>query len=260
VVQFKLNTALFVSPHLDDAAFSCGGTMIKFAREGWRTILCTVFTASVANPQGFALACQTDKGLSPEVDYMALRRREDADFAEFAKCSLNLWLDLREAPHRGYESAPDLFAGVHHGDEIWRDISAKLGEVISAETPDLIFAPQGLGNHVDHLQTIAAVLDVQPSMPIWWYRDTPYAIRYSQTQPSELLPKDLSAKAVDISAALEDKITACCLYTTQIGFQFGGAEKLADTLHHFHAAEAEKAHTNFASAEIFLACDTFEKQ
>ena len=34
----------------------------------------TCFTRSVPDPQGFALACQLDKGLGPEVDYMALRR------------------------------------------------------------------------------------------------------------------------------------------------------------------------------------------
>ena len=54
-----------------------GGTMAKLAGEGWKTILCTVFTKSVFNPQGFALDCQLDKNLAPEVDYMKLRRAED---------------------------------------------------------------------------------------------------------------------------------------------------------------------------------------
>ncbi|WP_207955961.1 PIG-L deacetylase family protein [Rubrobacter marinus] len=74
-------TALFVSPHLDDVAFSCGGALALLAREGWRTVLATVFTRSVPDPTGFALACQTDKGLPPEVDYMALRREEDREAA-----------------------------------------------------------------------------------------------------------------------------------------------------------------------------------
>src|SRR5438309_440747 len=37
----------------------------------------TAFTATVLPATGFALACQLDKGLSPEVDYMALRRDEE---------------------------------------------------------------------------------------------------------------------------------------------------------------------------------------
>ena len=69
--------ALALSPHLDDAAFSCGGTLARLAAAGWRVTLCTAFTRSVPDPTGFALACQLDKGLGPEVDYMALRRAED---------------------------------------------------------------------------------------------------------------------------------------------------------------------------------------
>jgi LmbE family N-acetylglucosaminyl deacetylase len=77
-------TALFISPHLDDVAFSCGGTLIRLTQNGWHTVLCTIFTCSMPNPQGFALACQTDKGLAPDVDYMALRRAEDERFATIA--------------------------------------------------------------------------------------------------------------------------------------------------------------------------------
>jgi hypothetical protein len=67
-------TALALSPHLDDAAFSCGGLLHALGAAGWDVATVTVFTASVADPTGFALACQTDKGLGPEVDYMDLRR------------------------------------------------------------------------------------------------------------------------------------------------------------------------------------------
>ncbi len=77
----SLPRALFLSPHLDDVAFSCGGTLVGLAAGGWETHLATAFTASVPDPQGFALACQLDKGLGPEVDYMALRRAEDHAFA-----------------------------------------------------------------------------------------------------------------------------------------------------------------------------------
>ena len=70
-------TALALSPHLDDAAFSCGGLLHGLARDGWRVVMATLFTASVDRPSGFALACQTDKGLGAEVDYMRLRRAED---------------------------------------------------------------------------------------------------------------------------------------------------------------------------------------
>ena len=83
-------TALALSPHLDDAAFSAGGTLHALARAGWRVVVATVFTRSVPDPQGFALACQLDKGLDASVDYMALRRglcraRRNAALAAFRR-------------------------------------------------------------------------------------------------------------------------------------------------------------------------------
>jgi hypothetical protein len=97
--------ALALSPHLDDAAFSCGGTLARLAEAGWRVVVATLFTRSVPDPTGFALACQLDKGLGPEVDYMALRRAEDRD-AMRALGAEARWLDLPEAPHRRYGSRP----------------------------------------------------------------------------------------------------------------------------------------------------------
>ena len=88
-------TALALSPHLDDAAFSCGGLLASLAREGWHVVMATLFTASVADPTGFALACQLDKGLPAEVDYMALRRAEDVRAA--AEAGLSHAVTEREA-------------------------------------------------------------------------------------------------------------------------------------------------------------------
>ena len=79
-------TALFLSPHLDDVAFSCGGALLRLTDDpDWRVVLCTVFTASVPDPQGFALRCQTDKGIPAEVDYMALRRTEGCGLRRFCQ-------------------------------------------------------------------------------------------------------------------------------------------------------------------------------
>src|SRR4051794_17082837 len=100
--------ALAVSPHLDDVAFSCGGTLGVLRRAGWSVRVVTVFTATVLPLSEFALACQLDKDLGPDVDYMALRRREDAQAMACLDVDRVEHLDLPEAPHRGYTSAADL--------------------------------------------------------------------------------------------------------------------------------------------------------
>ena len=131
-----MKTALFISPHLDDAAFSCGATLARLAANGWRTILCTVFTKSVPRPEGFALACQLDKGLPPGADYMKLRRAEDYRAAKILNAGEVLHLNFAEAPHRGYGSAAELFAGIRGGDDVWRGIAEYLAMLDDVHQPD----------------------------------------------------------------------------------------------------------------------------
>jgi LmbE family N-acetylglucosaminyl deacetylase len=244
-------TALFISPHLDDVAFSCAGTVAALKSAGWRTILATVFTRSVRNPTGFALACQTDKGLSPDIDYMALRRDEDAAFAQTLSIDEVHWLDLPEAPHRGYHSAAALFARLHPDDDIWRDAAARIATLADATGPRLVFAPQSLGNHVDHRQTVRAVIDM--ARPTVWYRDLPYAIRAPDEPPPPDLPDGLSSLAVPIGAHLTLKAAGACCYTTQLSFQFGGIDRVASVLTDFAAEEAVRAGAP-GHVERVLAC------
>lgn len=233
-------TALFISPHLDDVAFSCGGTLVHLARAGWRVVLVTAFTASVPDPHGFALACQTDKGLGPEVDYMAMRRAEDRQFAQIAGIADVLHLPYAEAPHRGYNAAPELFAGMRADDQIWQVLEPSMRRLETDYAPALIFAPQGIGNHVDHLQVIQALVSAGTADHICWYRDTPYIMRQPDAPPSTMLPRGLREHGVIVDHTLERKIDGCCAYTTQLGFQFGGVEQVAPSLRTLHQQEAQR--------------------
>ena len=247
-------TALFISPHLDDVAFSCGGTLLRLADEGWNVILCTIFTASVAHPEGFALRCQTDKGIAPAVDYMELRRAEDVAYAALSNVTdLRHW-SFREAPHRGYDSPAELFAGAHETDRIWQPVRDALTALDVEVQPDAVYAPQGLGNHVDHLQTIRAVLGVYPVARVCWYRDTPYAFRDPGAKPAASLPTEKLRLVSDSlpPERLERKIAGCCCYASQLGFQFGGPEGVRETLTAFHRAEARAGSLPTDYAENYL--------
>lgn len=216
-------TALAVSPHLDDAAFSCGGTLAMLAASGWRVAVLTVFTASVPDPKGFALACQLDKGLPPHVDYMALRRDEDRA-AVAALGATALWLPFREAPHRGYGSAPELFSGPREDDGIVPEVAAALSRAVQEIRPDLLLAPQGIGGHVDHVQVIRALRLAEPSALVLLWRDFPYTVRTAT--PKEPFGNEMAAlpeaRVRLTDAAQAAKRAACRAYATQIGFQFGG--------------------------------------
>jgi LmbE family N-acetylglucosaminyl deacetylase len=221
--------ALALSPHLDDAAFSCGGTLAKLAGAGWDVTVATAFTRSVPDPQGFALACQLDKGLPPEVDYMAIRRAEDAEAC--ARLGARpLWLDLPEAPHRGYADAAALFGPPHETDAILAPLSRALAALM-AEGSDLLLAPQAVGGHVDHVRLVEAIQAVVPArMPMLWWTDFPYAAR---PQHETVRPFAATMGAGPERAIVGDAVArfaACAAYATQLGFQFGGEDGLRHAL------------------------------
>ena len=227
-----MRIALAVSPHLDDAVFSAGGTLAQLARSGWRVVMATVFTASVVNAKGFALACQLDKGLSAEVDYMALRRDEDFLAARELGIEAPVHLPFREAPHRGYGSAPELFADLRPDDRIESNLADAFEKLLLDIKPDLILAPQAIGGHVDHVHVVRAFHAAHPPLPILWWHDFPYTVR--KAEPKEPFREIFSSQPVRESrfdATCEAaKAASCVAYRTQIGFQFGGPEGLAERL------------------------------
>jgi LmbE family N-acetylglucosaminyl deacetylase len=218
--------ALALSPHLDDAAFSCGGTLARLAREGWEVTVCTAFTRSVPAPTGFALACQLDKGLPAGADYMAMRRAEDVA-ACAALGARPLWLDFAEAPHRGYGSVAALFAAPLAADGIVPALSRAIGALLRP-APDLLLAPQAVGGHVDHVQLVLALRAVLPAgLPVLWWTDFPYAARPHShpMRPFAGAMEALPERGVEGDAAA--RLAACAAYATQLGFQFGGRDGLA---------------------------------
>ncbi len=220
--------AVALSPHLDDAVFSAGGTLARLAARGWHVVVATVFTRSVASPDGFALRCQLDKGLAADVDYMALRRDEDA-----AACRLigaePRWLDFAEAPHRGYEDATALFGDVRPDDDVGRSIRPALLRLLDALRPRLLLAPQAIGAHVDHVVAVDALRSLDRAEPCLAWHDFPYVSRdAAPKRPFAHLFAAAAEHAVPIDLA--GKRRACEAYASQLGFQFGGADGLAARL------------------------------
>ncbi|MGK5499311.1 PIG-L deacetylase family protein [Streptomyces sp. URMC 125] len=227
-----------VSPHLDDAVFSAGGVLAVLARAGWSVRVVTCFTASVDDPCPFALSTQLDKGLPPEADYMALRRAEDTAAQRVLGTLPPVHLPLPEAPHRGYGSAPELFTPPRAGDTVGAELESLIRPHLAPA--DLVLAPQGIGGHVDHLITARAVAAAAPPSRTCWWRDVPYLARapHAAGGPPSGRPVEASEVTVDIGTVLARKIAAAACYTTQVGFQFGGTERVGEVLSAVARSEA----------------------
>ena len=245
-------SALLVSPHLDDAAFSCGGIAAALARAGWHVVIATLFTRSVHPATGFALECQRDKGVPDSVDYMALRRAEDVEAVAKLGASF-LHLDLPEAPHRGYGSARALFEAPRTDDAV-APVASSLACAVASCSPALVLAPLGCGGHVDHVRTIDAVLALDDRhVALGFYRDTPYVIRDPDARPDRRV-EAIAPYAVTCPLDARDlaaKQDAACCYRSQLGFQFGGADAARGAL----AALARRDAGEDGYAERLLARD-----
>ncbi len=245
-------SALFLSPHLDDAALSCGGLAARLASQGWRVTFVTLFTASVPNPQGFALHQQTSKGVPPHVDYMALRRREDVEAARHLGVSRVVHLPLPDAPHRGYTNPEALFGGILPYDEVDQPLADHLRRLAGEERPDLILAPQAIGGHVDYRMTLRAVQRARlPGVHAFW-RDVPYVMRRNAMQAQET-PDAPWEIAIEITDFLRSRVQACAAYRSQLGHLFGGEARMAETLVGFARHEAAVAKLPGRAAEV-VAC------
>lgn len=215
-----MSRVLAVSPHLDDAVFSLGAHLAWRAARGDDVVVLTCFTASVPEPTGFALRCQTDKGIAPDADYLALRRDEDAEAVRrLGIAAPPVHLPLPEAPHRGYDGPEALFAGVRDDDEAAAAVADHLEPHLAPA--EEVLTCQGVGGHVDHLVVLAALDRLGAPVSARW-RDLPYGLR------PDAPPAGPGAKRPP--GLLDRKLDACAAYATQLGFQFGGERAMRDAL------------------------------
>lgn len=152
---------LYISPHLDDAVFSCSGQMMRDYAQGDQVIILTVFSGS--------------NGIdSARYD---TRKKEDVNAASLLHADI-YWLDLPDAPYRHnyYNSYSRLLFGRHSGDDaaFVQSISEKIRAICNKTMPSKIIAPLGVGTHIDHRICFEAV-NLLSGCNTFYFEDRPYA-------------------------------------------------------------------------------------
>lgn len=145
-------TTLVLSPHLDDAVLSLGGSIAAWVAEGTRVVIASVYTAGPALSE-----------LTPRMrkfgDY-GTRRAED-----LAACTLlgaePRYLDQTERAFRrpflsgwGFFRTPSR----REGFTTLANVTRALDSLATLE-PSRIVVPLGVGNHIDHVETLIAATD-----------------------------------------------------------------------------------------------------
>ncbi len=211
---------LILSPHADDAAFSCGDHIIQWRKQGITVVVCTVFSrfkTSIISKD--VKSYLNNSGFSDVLTFEKARSREDARSLKYFKTSF-ISPNLIDGAFRTYKKAliyqnfDELFSGkISESDEI---TVKKLNYFIRSKEKkfDLIIAPIGIGNHADHLITSLSARNCVNKEKIGFYIDTPYFLNYKNWNFDYL--KHLFKYKLSIKWTSNEKLIGLNYYASQI--------------------------------------------
>jgi LmbE family N-acetylglucosaminyl deacetylase len=243
---------VYLSPHFDDVPLSVGGFAAAQSAAGDRGRCITVFSAPLAPGEQlseYALRMHTRWGDPDPAAINRVRRAEEAAATGLLGLDLTL-LDYPDAIYRGdhYLSNGQLM-GTPHPDEV-ADLPARLAldltTLLGAPTPaTTIYAPLGLGQHVDHqLLFLAARQLAAAGWTVLHYEDYPYAAKptahLARFAALGLAPDGQPAtpEYYDIEATLDSKIAAIAAYASQLSSLFDPVAEMAQQVRTYAATVA----------------------
>ena len=170
---------IYLSPHLDDAIYSCGGLISSQVAAGEEVAVWTVFAGDP--PQD---------GLSPFARHLhevwnlaepsfAARRNEDEEACALLGASCRhfhnhdaMYRRCSSSGQHLYPGHTEVFGKLARGDQAF---AAALSVTLSRELPPdaTLVVPLGAGNHVDHMLT--RLMAESLGRPLLYFEDLPYA-------------------------------------------------------------------------------------
>jgi LmbE family N-acetylglucosaminyl deacetylase len=220
---------IFLSPHYDDIALSCGGTARLAARSGTRPLIALIFGSEpdLSQPlSDFAESMHQGWGLDT-ASVIAGRRAEEAAASAILGAD-DRFLPFHDAIYRGmsYTSNEQLFsAPVEEETNLPGRIIDELGLSGLATTHARIYAPLAIGSHVDHQLAFESGRELaNAGWDVWFYEDLPYALgRQRRDARLHDLANEIKPVAlVNVEPVWNDKISAIMAYPSQLPTIFQG--------------------------------------
>lgn len=222
--DLPLAPSIFVQPHYDDAALSCGAAAAQLAARGLPCRLVTVFAGDVAQDglDAFAQRKQERWGLGGLDAVLYTRREEDAAAACVLGCEL-AWLDHPDAIYRRglYASDSRLYGEIHPSEAGFADgLAQQLRSQPGFTAQTVVYVPLGIGNHVDHqLVFDAGCVLAGQGVRVYAYEDLPYTM-HSPHRLQERLDTVAAWTAEEVrhpvEAGFERKLRAISCYRSQL--------------------------------------------
>ena len=176
-----------LSPHRDDAAFSCGLMLNKLVQAQVTVTIVNVCTTSEYAPY------LTEDGHERVLQVTAMRQAEDVAFVKLLTQSTGFdnvtLLDLawRDLPLRWETEDENALAPLPLRQA---EIDALSSAFAALPDQDLVLAPLALGGHIDHRLVRLAAQQVFGSSTLIFYEDLPYACRVKAAERTGVISKD----------------------------------------------------------------------
>jgi bacillithiol biosynthesis deacetylase BshB1 len=211
---------LAIAAHRDDAELACGGTLIKAAKQGYRTAILDLTQGELGTTGSAELRASE---ASRAAELMGVAARE------------NLML-----PDAGVVNTPET--------------RARLARIIRRFKPRVVIAPALEGRHPDHGATaqlvrdacfVAGLAKIEPDVP----KHRPHKILHAVTYRQDFHRPTF---VVDITEEFEQKLAAIRCYASQFdhviqgGEVYPNGEPLYDVVRHYAAYYGTLIRTRYA--------------
>ena len=231
---------IYISPHLDDVALSCSGTICQQKNQGFKILVITVFAGDPQPPfspfvQAYHRAWQASEASPYQI-------RKDEERKAMAVLGVNyIWFDWLEILYRDLTLADGSEIFCEPGNPAIHPLDAPVYATLCQWLTDLrqsyphaqIVAPLSLGGHRDHRLLFRTSLDVLDHHLLLFYEDFPYAT-YQTEELAELAQfYHLIPDEVDISLCLEQRIHVAESYQSQLPAIYFSSDQFLDVIREY---------------------------
>jgi len=230
--------ALFVSPHLDDAIYSCGGTLAKLIKEKNEVLIATVFSASPLAAGSLSSFAQEihkrwQQANPDSTDLVEIRRTEDAAACEVLNIEYT-HLDFLDCIYRNnsqgwlYDTDEKLFGTVDDSEnELKQEIIQKVQLIENLGKQTKVYCPLAIGDHVDHQLVKQALTESDLADQLIFYQDYPYVETFPDSLATQTQNMDPTEEPISYSD-VELKIKAMAAYSSQVSTFWNDEQDLAN--------------------------------
>jgi LmbE family N-acetylglucosaminyl deacetylase len=208
---------IYLAPHPDDAALSCGGTIACHRLSGKRQLVVTLCSA-----------------LPPSDESHWVQRLDEEKRALDILQVDNFHGGFLDAPfrHTAYKNDAGLFAAPVTDDPIPKAVNQLVITLAEQNKNAIVYAPLGVGKHVDHLIAYSAAKSCGRFKQVHYYEDFPYVADNPAALEARLkeIGTEMTSLVTDIREGFQTKIDAIGQYNSQILFLFKSHTVALETL------------------------------